>query len=1172
MRLSKIKLAGFKSFVDPTTIPLPGNLTGIVGPNGCGKSNTIDAVRWVMGESSAKNLRGDSMTDVIFNGSSSRKPVGQASIELIFDNSDATLGGQWATYAEIALKRVVTRDGGSSYYLNNARCRRRDITDIFLGTGLGPRSYAIIEQGTISRLIEARPEELRVFLEEAAGISKYKERRRETENRMRHTRENLDRLNDLREELEKQLAHLQRQARTAERFKELKAEERQFRGQMLALRWQGLDRDTNTREAAIREFAVQLEAEISRQRAAEAEIERLREAHGEATESFNRVQGDFYGVGADIARLEQGIQHARERRSQQRGDLAQLERTFNEAQHLSESDQARIDQLRQLLAEGEPAHAAAEEAVALSAATLAEAEEAMHDWQGRWDDLSQRAAEPSRVAHSEQARLQQLEQQQLQLSQRLLRFKEEQRQLETGPLEEEIALLVEQLAEAELTSAEQQEALDQLIQRLMAQRETNGQLATELDRLRTQLQHHRGRHASLEALQQAALGKRPGAVSAFLEQHGLADAQRLAQGLTVEAGWERAVETVLGDHLEAVCVAGLDPVVELLAGLEHGTLTLFDTDPTTPPLAAAELANPLASRVTANWPLASLLAGVYGVEGLAEALALRPRLAGHESVITRDGLWLGPNWLRLARDADEHAGVLHREQELRELGDAIATLEAEVSNTASAVEEGRSQLKQLEEGREGGQRRVNEAQRAVGERKAQLTGKQARLDQLRQRRDRLLHDIEEAERQHDQLSEEIEISRERLAEALLLMEELAELREQLSGEREDRREELEQARRQSRSEREALHALALRIQGARTELTATEQGRERVALQLEELAERRELLAVALEEGAAPLAEMEEELAEQLERRSAVELRLTEARRKVGEVDHTIRQQEQQRATAERQAQEVRAKVEEAKLRWQELSVRRQTVLEQLTEAEQSLPELLAELPEGANEKAWETRLEELATRIARLGPINLAAIDEYEQQAERKHYLDAQHGDLTEALETLEEAIRKIDRETRTRFKETFDRVNSGLQEKFPRLFGGGHAYLELTGEDLLDTGVTVMARPPGKRNSTIHLLSGGEKALTAVAMVFAIFELNPSPFCMLDEVDAPLDEANVGRFCDLVRQMSERVQFIFITHNKATMELANNLIGVTMHEPGVSRIVAVDVEEAVELAAVGG
>jgi chromosome segregation protein len=560
---------------------------------------------------------------------------------------------------------------------------------------------------------------------------------------------------------------------------------------------------------------------------------------------------------------------------------------------------------------------------------------------------------------------------------------------------------------------------------------------------------------------------------------------------------------------------------------------------------------------------------VYAVDTAEAALALRTRLAAHESIITKDGMWIGPNWLRLTRDADEKAGVLQREQELKELAHAIESLSSEVEEAEAQLGEGREQLKRLEEERETVQRELHQASRAQAEVQAQLSGRQARLDQMRNRSQNIDQEIAELDSHTQQNQEDTRIARERLSEAMALMETLSQQRETLSQQRDELRARLEEARNTARSDRDVAHEITLKSRTMSTELASTKQSLERMERQLAQVGERRESLQAALAESEAPVAAMKEELEQLLEARMQVEEELSEARRKVEELEHGMRSQEQERHAVERSTQEIRSGLEQTRMAWQELKVRRQTLVEQLNETKYTLEELFESLPEEAEEDSWVEQVERMATRIQRLGPINLAAIEEYKTEAERKEYLDAQNSDLEEALETLENAIRKIDRETRTRFKETYEKVNSGFKELFPRLFGGGHAYLELTGDDLLDTGVTVMARPPGKRNSTIHLLSGGEKALTAVALVFSIFQLNPSPFCMLDEVDAPLDDANVGRFCAMVKEMSEKVQFVVITHNKITMEMAHQLNGVTMHEPGVSRLVSVDVDEAAVMVA---
>lgn len=1167
MRLKSIKLAGFKSFVDPTTVSFPSNLGCVVGPNGCGKSNIIDAVRWVMGESSAKNLRGENMTDVIFNGSVNRQPIGQASIELVFDNTDGTLGGEYARFAEIAIRRKVTREAISEYYLNGTKCRRRDITDIFLGTGLGPRSYAIIEQGMISRLIESKPEELRVFIEEAAGISKYKERRRETENRMRRTLENLERLTDLRDELGRQLQHLQRQAQAAERYTELKKEERLYKAQLQALQWRSLDGQVKGFEQSIRDLEVKLEGVIAEQRATDAGIEKYRDQHTQLNETFNEVQGRFYSVGAEIARAEQTIQHQQERSRQLSEDLRQTERSYQEAKEHLESDldkQLRWgEEIDELQPELEMAQGSEEE----TSASLQTAEDAMQSWQQQWDEFNQQALEPRQKAEVQQSRIQHLEQALQRIQQRIAKLEEEKQSLSAGPVEEELELLQEQLGEAELQAEEQQHRLEAQSEQINQFREDNSQLDTQLNAARNELQSMRGRSASLEALQQAALGREQGAISDWLQQHGLSTNARLAENLKVSAGWETAVETVLGEHLQAVCVDGIDAVAELVSGLQQGRITLLDDSENKP--VESLLAETLASKVETGDQAKTLLAGIYTADDLSSALALRSQLAAHESVITAEGLWLGANWLRVAKDSDEQAGVLQRQQALEQLTVSIEETEQKTEQLEAALQEGRRALLELESQREELQRTRQMQNNKHSELRSELSARQVRIEQISARRDRINSEIDESREQFQLEQESLGEARMILSEAIENMEQDSSQREALLARRDECRSVLDQARQRARHDKDAAHQLAMRYQSLRAQLDSMSQNIDRTRSQVEQLEERRATLAEGIAGTDEPVEELKLELEARLEARLQIEEELAEARRQVEEVEHKLRESEGMRSSIESRAQVVRGELEKARVEVQGLQVRRRALEEQLIETQYDLETVLTNLPEDANEKAWQDNLESIGRRVVRLGPINLAAIDEYKSQSERKTYLDSQNADLEEALATLENAIHRIDKETRQRFKDTFEQVNSSLQELFPKVFGGGTAYLEMTGDDLLDTGIAIMARPPGKRNSTIHLLSGGEKALTAIALVFSIFRLNPAPFCMLDEVDAPLDDANVGRYARLVKEMSKSVQFIYITHNKIAMEMADQLLGVTMREPGVSRLVTVDVEEAAELAA---
>ena len=1164
MRLKSIKLAGFKSFVDPTTVQFPSNMCAVVGPNGCGKSNVIDAVRWVMGESSAKNLRGESMSDVIFNGSVNRQPVGQASIELVFDNSDGGVGGEYASYAEIAIRRLVTREGQSEYFLNGTRCRRRDITDIFLGTGLGPRSYAIIEQGMISRLIESKPEELRVFIEEAAGISKYKERRKETESRMRRTLENLERLTDLRDELERQLQHLQRQAQAAEKYSQFKDEERTLKAQLQALQWRELDTQVGECSRTISELEVKLEAVHAEHQQVDTAIEQHRVDHSDRNEVFNRVQATFYSLGSEVARIEQTLKHQQERGRQLNEDLSQTGDSLAQAQAHLDDDQGKLANWEQEIETLAPELELLQEVERESAEALIEAEESMHRWQQQWDEFNQHAAEPRQQAEVQQSRLQHLEQVLQRLQARAEQLEEEKRGLATGPADSDIMALGEQLAATELSMAEQEARGETLLERLSQSREQGSQLSRQLNEARSDLQQLRGRQASLEALQQAATEDADRLVGHWLESQQLAARPRLLEQMQVEDDWQLAVETVLGDRLQAVCLDDFEPVASRLHELEQGHLTLLESG-----IEGSVEPGFLASRVSGTNAAASLLAGIYTAPDLPAALSRRASLAPHESVITPDGLWLGRNWLRVARLGDERGGVIRRRQELEELCARLESVEERVHELELAQRTCQEEIKALEEQRQACHRELQATTREHADRSAELSAHQAKLEQINARRDRINHDIDEARVQFRQEQQAMAEARQLLSAAIERMEADSQRREELLSGRDETRNILDGARQKARHDKDAAHQVAMRHQSLQTQLESMRASVERTRGQVSQLQARRDSLHKNLEENDQPLDDLQLELEQQLELRLTAEAELSEARQAVAEVEHLLRDAERQRAGIDQRAEAVRNELEQGRLNNQGLEVKRASIHQQLVEAEHTVEDVLESMPEGANEPDWQRALEKVANRIARLGPINLAAIDEYTLQSERKTYLDAQNEDLATALETLESAIRKIDKETRNRFRETFDKVNTGLQALFPRVFGGGSAYLEMTGEDLLDTGISIMARPPGKKNSTIHLLSGGEKALTAIALVFSIFQLNPAPFCMLDEVDAPLDDANVGRYARMVKEMSEKVQFIYITHNKISMELADQLMGVTMHEPGVSRLVTVDVDEAAELAA---
>lgn len=1165
MRLKSIKLAGFKSFVDPTTVNFPSNLSAVVGPNGCGKSNIIDAVRWVMGESSAKNLRGEAMTDVIFNGSNGRKPVGQASIELVFDNSDGKIVGEYASFNEISVKRKVTRDGQNLYYLNGSKCRRRDITDIFLGTGLGPRSYAIIEQGMISRLIEAKPEELRVYIEEAAGISKYKERRRDTENRMRRTQENLERLTDIREELERQLSRLERQAQSAEKYKNFKQVERELKAKLQALKYRNLQQEAATKHETIKELELQVEAGVTEQVHHDSTIEIQRTQFTELGDKYNEVQARFYSVGSDIARIEQTIQHTQERERQLRIDLEQTIKDCEQANDHLQNDAAKAEGWQAELLEIEPEMEMLNEAESTTSESLVGAEEAMQTWQHEWDTFNQKASAPRQQAEVQQSRIQHLEQVQKRLLDRINKFEAEKSRLVVGENEALISELEETIGELDLQLEEKRENAETYAEQVQTLRGKENDLSQKLQEVRGEYQKAKGRQASLEALQQAAMGQ-DDETSEWIEKAGLNNADRIAEQLKVDSGWEKAVETLLGPYLQGISVSSLEAYAKSLSEIEKGELLLLAKNQGDTSVGGVYLL----SKVSSSLDISGLLAGVKVAENLDQALTMRGSLAQGETIITKDGLWLGANWLRVSRGKDASRGVLERQKELEVLTLELEEQEELVENLAADLSQCKLNLQQAEANREDARVQADAMMRKITEKKAELSALTAKVQQVLEGRKRADAEMLEAKEQMQVEAENLAEARASLQEAIDAMEQDTAAREALLTRRDSIREQLDSARQKSRQDKDRAHQMAMRYQSVKAQLGAVQQGMQRLQEQMARMTERRESLQEQLEQSVEPVETYKDELEANLTRRVKIEEEMIAARKAVEEVEATLKNAEKRRHEVEQSIQKLRSSLEGERLSAQSLDVQAQGLKQQLVEEEFELEAVLAELEDEADEKNFVQELETIGAKISRLGPINLAAIDEYKTESERKNYLDAQNEDLNEALETLENAIRKIDRETRTRFKETFDQINSGIQELFPKVFGGGHAYLELTGEDLLDTGIAIMARPPGKRNSTIHLLSGGEKALTAIALVFSIFRLNPAPFCMLDEVDAPLDDANVGRYARMVEEMSSQVQFIYITHNKIAMEMAHQLMGVTMHEPGVSRIVTVDVEEAAELAAV--
>lgn len=1167
MQLEKIKLAGFKSFCDHTVIPLQSKRTTIVGPNGCGKSNIIDAVRWVMGESSAKQLRGEAMADVIFNGTSNRKPVGQASIELIFDNTNTTLTGEYAKYNEISIRREINRDGGSQYYLNNTKCRRKDIIEVFLGTGLGPNSYAIIEQGIISQLIDAKPEELRIYLEEAAGISRYKERRRETENRIQHTRDNLARLTDVRTELEKQLEHLQRQAKAANRYQELKQQQRLTKAQLQAINWLTVNDQieifTNTAHSQETELEAKL-AEISK---INTEIETLRQQQITAGDDLGTIQKSYYSLGTDISKTEQQIQYHKERCIALSQDLSQLNNAQQTSQRDIDQDQHKIHQLHTATNDLEPQLAQAKVNAAQAAEEFNSAEQAFSSWQAVWEECNTKAADSSRQFELAQNTINHLQHQITNEQQRLDKLQQEQEQLNaTNELVTEISTLQDSYTAVKTQHEELSDELATKRQKISEQKMSAEQLTGELNDLNQNLQQSKGRHASLTALQQAALQNNDGKFKSWLEHSNLADKPRLLNKMQVASGWEKAVEAVFTSHLEAVCVNNINDFQGALQQLTSGNIGLFENQHQEENIQASQPT--LADKVESSLPIKQLLSYIYIADSLSQALEIRRKLKPYESVVTADGAWLGNSWAKLNLGQDVKKGMLQRQREIQELDQKIQTLSKQISDTEQASKQAKAILFDLDEQYQQAQHTLNELgikQRTIY---GDLKAKQTKLEHLQQRAKLLQQEINELQHKQTIYAQQLTASQSSLQELQQNKEQAHNLRTKLLAERDQYQLALEQSRNKVQQTNNNVTELLKQQELSANQIQYLTQNLARAEKQFGALKERREQLQQALHENEAPLAELDQKLQAYLQNRIEIENELIAARQKAAAIDDETQKHSQQISQLQETAQKIREQLEQSRIEIKALQVRGVNYQEQVKELGFDFNEITANLPENTTLTSMEEQLEQISKRIERLGPINLAAIDEHQQKEQRKNYLDAQNNDLVEALSTLENAIRKIDQETKEKFKQTFDQVNNEFQRLFPIIFGGGRAALTLTDNDLLSTGVMITAQPPGKRNTTIHLLSGGEKALTAIALVFGIFKLNPAPFCMLDEVDAPLDDHNVYRFCNLVKEMSNSIQFIIVSHNKTTMEMAEQLIGITMHEPGVSRMVSVDIEEAVKMA----
>jgi chromosome segregation protein len=1169
VQLKSIKLSGFKSFVDPTHFEMPGQLIGVVGPNGCGKSNIIDAVRWVLGESRASELRGESMQDVIFNGSGLRKPSGRASVELIFDNSDGRAQGQWSAFTELAVKRVLTRDGNSSYYVNNQVVRRKDIQDIFLGTGMGPRGYAIIGQGTINRILEAKPEELRVFLEEAAGVSKYKERRKETAARLEDTKENLVRVEDILRELEQQLTRLEKQATVAERHAELSTEMKSQQQLLWFVRQTEAGKEQERHANGIRDTQVGLEEQTAKLRHAETELETMRTEQYALQDKVSQAQGDLYQTNADVSQVESQIryvQEARQRLQQQSQDLqAQLQRwTVQEtdaaqAQRTAEHELSLAAEKEQsLLADlgglqdQMPSH---EEAYQLTARALDDARENLASIDQRLASLGERLKAIS-------AQLEELKGRDTRLESELAGMRR--------PDAEALQMAIDRHAMAQRKVEEARQKAGEAQQRVPAADEARSTAQQQIALANQELAQTEAKLTALAALQASVQAQ--GKIGPWLESKGLKESKRLWQELKVESGWEAALESVLRERLAAVTAKSIQETLTLANDAPPSRLAILLTEE----IAAAHTNAPadfvpLLTRVQSagsarvSSVLQEWLDNIYIANSLEDAIHRREKLPAGGALVTQEGHLVSRVGVQLYAADSEQAGMLARAQEMEglekqlraqrliqselqgELDQCVANYQA-AHQAAEQTRIAAEQAVQEVHGFEVERMQLTQAEEKYSQRAQQI---QSELSELRQQ-------IEQLTQTQEQVSQELAQSEE---SKLGLQENLAVAQEKLefaTQERDRLREALRAAEMSAQEAAFATRSLQQRIADLqRDQSTARVQIME---IQDKQASSEQELASLSDEEA-------QDKLQGLLLARSAREAALANARTEQDALLHQLREADEVRMQIERSLQPMRDKVVDLQLREQAARLNYEQFATLLSDAEADLTALEASFSPDLKVGALQSEVNRLNAEIQSLGPVNMAALDELASSRERKQFLDAQSADLNEAMQTLTDAIAKIDSETRDLLQGTFDQVNAHFGKLFPELFGGGHAELVMTGEEILDAGVQVMAQPPGKKNSSIYLLSGGEKALTAIALVFSLFLLNPAPFCLLDEVDAPLDDANTLRYAQLVAKMSDKTQFLFISHNKITMEIAHQLIGVTMQEQGVSRIVAVDISSAVSM-----
>ena len=1176
MRLKQIKLVGFKSFVDPTVLHLNAQLIGIVGPNGCGKSNIIDAVRWVLGESSAKDLRGESMLDVIFNGSTLRKPVGRAAIELLFDNLDGKLNREYANFTEVSIRREIDRDRQSEYYLNDKKCRKRDITDLFAGTGLLQNGYAIIGQGTVSKIIESKPEDLRSFIEEAADISIYKKRRHETELRMGHTEENLNRLQDILLEQTRLLEKLEKQSSTAEKYQQYQAQKQDLEIKLITVKAHHFNQNLIHYNKEINQISIELEKHLSEKTNIISQLELQKTSHSEKFDYFSTVKEEYYKLSTNIARLEQTLQHKKEQQAKYKEDLSlvnvelsKISQQYADDQQLQGSLDNDLKLVEQTYTELASKKDYAEKNYLAVQADMQNLHATLNKLQLKLQG-SQNNTEKTKFS------IEQIENLSKELCFRIEKLQQENVNYDQDGLYTEILLLEKQLRNEENVLQDRHKELLQIAEIAKEKKGSIKSLLEHKNNLQSNIHKIQGTIGSVQALQKSALEINSLKLD-WLVKTNIVQDSLFFNKLVIEDGWEIAVGVVLNQYLDAILLSdGINKLsTDVWRSIKDFRVVLIEET-----ALSSEWQNgksvtdehengkvSILSKIKEKFSFEHLFKNIYIADDLAFALEYRKNLLPHQSFITKNGELIGFDWLIIDK-IDTKQKILLRNKELKKLQADLQNLGSELQNLNLQIDVAEQELIDIEKNQaiiiDHNKKEESQIRTII----IDVTSKKSKLESIKARSEKITTEIKEYHAKISDLTIKEKSLRSNLSVEIEEMSNLSEQEKIFSEQKINLQEILNSSMEHNKLAIKDFHAIALQKQQLVTKNHALDEAKQRLSSQIQLLENRKSKLQMELQANNGPVQPIELELDALLNDKLDQEEDLHKAKSALDEVEEYIKQLDNQNNNLNNTVEQLRSKLGSLKLEQNAVSTRLADLMETVKDNNSiNLTDTIEDLNQDLNIDLWQEKSDAVTKSINKLGAVNLAAIEEFNAESERKNYLDLQVNDLTTALATLKDAIFKIDNETKKKFQATFEQINNNFQQLFPKLFGGGGAYLELNTNDLLSSGVSVFAHPPGKKNSTIYLLSGGEKALTAVALIFAIFQLNPAPFCILDEVDAPLDDANVTRFGDLLISMSHQVQFIFISHNKTTMKIANQLTGVTMKEPGVSRLVSVNIDEAVEM-----